>query len=215
LYIAVQILDMAIQAILTGDIVNSTQLTTRGEKKLLACLRQLLSPYQYEFYRGDSFQVYVKRAEEALPLALLCRTAAISIGSNGPAASDIRISIGIGDVKMPVTSLGTAKGEAFILSGRAFDAMASNSTRLAIAATEPLANEGLHITADYCNALFSTMTGKQAAVIFELLKGESQQAVATRLKKSKSTISQHVTAGRWLELERLLQHYKNIINLLP
>jgi len=205
---------MAIQAILTGDIVNSTQLTTRVEKKLLACLQQLLSPYQYEFYRGDSFQVYIKEAADALALALLCRTAAISIGSHGAVGSDVRLSIGIGDVKMPVTSLGTGKGEAFVLSGRAFDGLAASGATLAIASTSALAGEGLQVIADYCNAVFSTLTGKQAAVIFELLKGESQQAVAARLKKSKSTISQHVTAGRWPELEKLLLHYKNIINLL-
>ena len=62
------------------------------------------------------------------------------------------------------------------------------------------------------NAIFKDMTGKQAAVIFELLKGESQQGVAARFKKSKSTISQHVSAGRWYEIEKLLQQYQNIIH---
>jgi transcriptional regulator with XRE-family HTH domain len=56
------------------------------------------------------------------------------------------------------------------------------------------------------------MTSKQAAVIFELLKGESQQQVAAKMKKSKSTINQRVSAGRWPEIEKLLQQYENIIN---
>ena len=206
---------MAIRAVLTGDIVNSTQLGQAAEKRLLKKLRQLLAVYQFEFYRGDSFQVYIKDAGAALRTALLCRAIAINTAGNmGMISSDIRISIGIGMVKTPVTALGTAKGEAFILSGRAFDLLAKNDARLAIAGTNRLANEGLQVIADYINAIFKNMTGKQAGVIFELLKGESQKAAAVKLKKSKSTIHQHVSAGRWPEIEKLLEYYQNIINQL-
>ncbi|HTE13306.1 MAG TPA: hypothetical protein VK645_20145 [Chitinophagaceae bacterium] len=206
---------MAIQAVLTGDIVNSTRLGQAVEKKLLRGLQQLLAGHRFEFYRGDSFQVYVKNAGTALQTALLCRTAAISIAGNAATvSSDIRISIGIGKVKPPPTGLGAAKGEAFVLSGRAFDEIIKKDIRLAIASTNELANEGLQVIADYINSIFKMMTGKQAGVIFELLKGETQQAVAVKLKKSKSTINQHVNAGRWPEIEKLVEHYQNIINQL-
>jgi hypothetical protein len=58
------------------------------------------------------------------------------------------------------------------------------------------------------------MTGKQAIVIFELLQGQTQQQVAVKFKKSKSTINQHVNAGNWPAVEKLLQQYYNIINQL-
>ena len=206
---------MAIQAVLTGDIVNSTRLLPAGEKKLLKMLRQVLSPHPVEFYRGDSFQAYIKDAGSALQAALLCRTAAISIARDKTnVSSDVRVSIGIGKTKTPVTLLGAAKGEAFVLSGRAFDAMAQDGSRLAIVTAHTLANGGLQVIADYTNAIFKDMTAKQAGVIFELLKGQTQQAVALKLRKSKSTISQHVNAGRWPAIEKLLQQYENIINQL-
>ncbi|MEO6229507.1 MAG: hypothetical protein ABIP10_05225 [Ferruginibacter sp.] len=206
---------MAIRAVLTGDIVNSTRLSAAKEKKLLNILQRLLNPYQFEFYRGDSFQVYIKQPKEALQVALLCRSAAISITqSEQLIVSDVRLSIGIGEVNTRVVSLGAAKGEAFVLSGRAFDEIAKTDTRLAIAIRHPLANEGLQVIADYINAIFKVMTGKQAAVILELLKGLSQQEVADKLKKSKSTIHQHVNAGRWPEIEKLTKQYENIINQL-
>jgi len=206
---------MAIRAVLTGDIVNSTQLGQAAEKRLLKKLQQLLAAYQFEFYRGDSFQVYVKDAGAALRIALLCRTVAINTAGNlAMISSDIRVSIGIGMVKTPVTALGTAKGEAFVLSGRAFEVLTKNDARLAITSTNGLANEGLQVIADYINAIFKNMTGKQAGVIFELLKGESQKTAAAKLKKSKSTIHQHVSAGRWPEIEKLLEYYQNIINQL-
>lgn len=205
---------MAIQAVLTADIVNSTRLGYATERKLVKCLQQLLAAHRYEFYRGDSFQVYLKDAVAALQTALLCRTAAISIAGSASVAADIRMSIGTGKVRTPVTSLGTAKGEAFVLSGRAFDELTATGTRLVITSPNRLANEGFQVIADYLNAIFKDMTGKQAGVIFELLKGEAQQAVAAKLKKSKSTIHQHMSAGRWPEMEKLLRHYTNIINLI-
>jgi len=203
---------MAIQAVLTGDIVHSTRLSPAQEKRLLRQLRLVLAPHQFEFYRGDSFQVYIKDAGSGLETSLLCRTAAIGLAEDAaPFIPDVRISIGIARTPPPAGSLGAARGEAFVLSGRAFDEIAKTSTRLIISTANELAAEGLKVIADYANAIFREMTGKQANVIFELLQGKSQQAIATKLKKSKSTISQHVTAGRWEEINSLLHQYKNII----
>jgi hypothetical protein len=199
-------------AVLTGDIVNSTKLKAKTERKLLKVMGKLMEPYKYEFYRGDSFQVYVKDPEKSLRLALLCRTAAISISqTDDPTNSDIRISIGIGETTYPVRTLGAAKGEAFLLSGRAFDELEKTGERLSFSTTNPLANLALAVIADHINSIYKEMTGKQAEVIFELLKGQSQQEVAEILKKSKSTIHQHVISGRWNEIEKLLTQFENIL----
>ena len=77
-----------------------------------------------------------------------------------------------------------------------------------------MANEGLQVISDYINDIFKTMTGKQAQVIFELLKGKTQQEVAKKLKRTKSTINQHVSSGKWFQIEKLLTQYENIINQL-
>lgn len=206
---------MAIRAVLTGDIVNSTRIGKANERKLLKSLQQVLAAHLFEFYRGDSLQVYIKEPRQALQMALLCRTAGMSITQDKIVApSDVRVSIGIGQVNTSVKSLGNAKGEAFVLSGRAFDEELNTDTRLVISTANPMANAGLQVIADYINAIFKVMTSKQAVVIFELLKGETQQQVAGKLKKSKSTINQRVSAGRWPEIEKLLQQYENIINQL-
>lgn len=205
---------MALQAVLTGDIVNSTKLAPAKEAKLTTTLIDLFEKAgcKIEFYRGDSFQAYSKNPVTALRFALLSRSAAIRLFKEEKLVlCDVRISIGIGKVNMPVRSLKTAKGEAFVLSGRRFDELMKKQERLAILTTNSLANEGLQVIADYVNAIFDVMTGKQAEVIFELLQGETQKAVAKKFKKTKSTIHQRITAGRWPEIEKLLTQYENII----
>lgn len=93
--------------------------------------------------------------------------------------------------------------------------MSKSDIRIAIAIQNPLASEGMQIVTQYINAIFETMTAKQAEVIFELLKGEMQKSIARKLKKTKSTIHQRLTSGRWPELEKLLNGYENIVNLVP
>ena len=204
-----------IHAVLTGDIVNCTLLEPSQEKKLLKLLQHILSDHKQEFFRGDSFQAYIKESSQALKIALQCRTAAIGLQPDqSPAVSDVRISIGIGQVESPVRTLATAKGEAFLLSGRALDAMDKTEGRLIIIIENKLTNYAFSVMSDYINSIYKQMTPKQAEVIFELLKGYSQQHVAEKLNRSKSTISQHVTAGRWDEIENILKKYQEIVQLI-
>lgn len=202
-------------SVITGDIVNSTQLEASQEKKLLRLLQTIFSDHKHEFFRGDSFQAYVKDSTQSLRLALLCRTAAIGLlPEQSPPVSDVRLSIGIGSVESPIRSLATAKGEAFLLSGRALDAMEKTEGRLTIVTADKMAGHALSVMSDYINSIYRQMTPKQAEVIFELLKGFSQQHVAEKLNRSKSTISQHVTAGRWDEIENILNKFQHIVQLV-
>ena len=182
------------------------------KKRILKQLKIILLPYKNEFYRGDSFQAYIKDAGQALRIALLCRTAAMAIPADeNDIRSDIRISIGIGTARTPVNTLAAAKGDAFVLSGRAFDEITKTGKRLAIITNDSIANTAFEVIADYINSVFSNITDKQATVIFELLSGRTQKKVADKLDKSRSTISQHVTSSRFYEIERLLQQYENIV----
>ena len=204
-----------LRAIITGDIVNFTKLRPVLEKQLLKSLNSVLKPYPFEFYRGDSFQAYLKDPKVSLRIALLCRTHAIKLTKEKNKASyDVRLSIGIGTISEPVKKLASAKGEAFLFSGRAFDELREKDARLIITTGNSLINTGLEILADYINAIFSNMTAKQAEVISGLLTGLTQQEVAADQGKSKSTVSQLAASGRWEEIEKLLQHFENLINYL-
>ena len=211
----------AIAAVLTGDIVNSTKLLLTQEARLIKALGEVLGNFGgkrrlHEFYRGDSLQIYLDDPAEALRMALVCRALAIAVTGNEETevVSDIRISIGIGEVKLPIHQLGIAKGDAFIRSGRRFDELQQSEQRLAIGCGVPLADIGFQVMADYLDSIFKGMTAKQARVIQELLQGTTQQQLAVTLNKSKSTISQLANTGRWGEIEKLLLQYENLIKHL-
>ena len=201
-------------AVITADIVNSTRLKKAEEKMLISNLSSILKLYKFEFYRGDSFQAYIADPKQALKVVFQARAAAkrLSSGFSSPFA-DIRASIGIGNITTAVRDLKTAKGEAFLLSGRAFDEM-SKTERLKIQSTNDAINLGLKIIANYADSLFARLTSKQAAVVFELLMDHTQKEIAKRLKKSQPTINKHAQSARWVEINNLIEDYQLYINQL-
>ena len=205
---------MTLSAVITADIVNSTQLPKANYKKLLKNLELLFGEYQYEFFRGDSFQVFLKSPGEALAVLLKARTAAIRLSEN-TSSSDIRASIGIGTVKLPVKSIQTAIGDVFVLSGRAFDKL-EKQERLSMVSDErnKAVNIGLVVISQFIDYLFQRLTFKQAAVVYELLMNRTQTETALRLQKSQATINKHTQAAGWPELEKLLAEYKDLISLI-
>ena len=211
---------VATGAILTGDIVNSTQLSLEEGTKLITVIGLFLAHNQHEFYRGDSFQAYIKEPDEALRIALACRCVAIGITENRKedtaSIADVRLSIGIGEVPTPVGNLGVARGEAFLLSGRQFDLLQETERRLAIRCNDdkPMANVGFDVMADYLDSIFRKMTSTQANLVAALLQGLTQQQYALTYQKSKSTVSQLASAGRWLEIEKVLGQYEKLIKLI-
>ncbi|RYY99946.1 MAG: hypothetical protein EOO11_03335 [Chitinophagaceae bacterium] len=199
-------------AVLTADIVHSTRLRTEDLRALLATEAGLLAGTRFEFYRGDSFQAFLPDAGGALRLVLAVRTAARRLNQEyGEGLIDVRCALGLAPGDAAPERVRTASGPAFLLSGRSFDALAEGE-RLAIASELEEANLPLSLLARFTDHLLRQLTGRQAAVIFELLGNRSQQDVARVLGKSPATISQHAHAGAWPELERLLRDYNTLID---
>ncbi|RYY59962.1 MAG: hypothetical protein EOO05_11540 [Chitinophagaceae bacterium] len=198
---------MAISAVITADIVNSTLLDKTQEKKLYQQLQTAMEPNKWEFYRGDSFQVYLKEPADALQLLLKLRMEARQYGPG----FDIRASIGIGEVSGQVRKLGVAAGEAFILSGRGMDELGkTNDNRLLMRSADAALTATLDVTSLFVDYIFREMTGKQARVLSLLLDGTTQAAAAKKIRKSQSTVSKHVQSAGWAELSKLLAIYRQL-----
>lgn len=205
-----------IGAVITADIVASTSLSKVQLKSLMKNLASILVPYQHEFFRGDSFQVYVKSPHEALLLLLQMRVVAMKlVQDSSMPVTDVRACLGIGAVKAPVHSLKTASDEAFVISGRAFDKMTSGQ-RLVITGNEKnsMVNLGFKLVGDFVDYIFQRLTSKQAAVVFEMLMNRTQIEAARRLKKSQATVHKHAQSAGWPELEKLLAHYQTLLSLI-
>ena len=116
------------KAVITGDIINSTAIPIEQRPQLLQVLDRIVSDLKhlcsmkYEVFRGDSFQILIDQAEYALLVAVLVRAGLrMNTPKNSRLMWDARIAVGVGNVEFIADQIVTSDGEAFQLSGRAFD----------------------------------------------------------------------------------------------
>jgi hypothetical protein len=205
-----------LSTVITADIVNSEP---SWGKELGKRLEQTIYASQPAakvfFYRGDSFQSYLPDPFSTYRVALKLRTQAILFEKDRPEVkTDVRISIGIGTVELPVTQLATAEGEAFILSGRSFDELLTKEIRLHMQSSDARTNTTLQTISLFTDYLFQALTMKQAEVLEHLLNHRTQTEIAKMLRKSQSTVNRHVQSMGWKQMEGLINLYEQSIQLL-
>jgi hypothetical protein len=200
-------------AVITADIVNSSSMGKKSYDLIVSRLKKILSAEKVKshFYRGDSFQCYLADPYTAFRFALNLRTAAKVIVTDSGEETDLKISLGIGSIETPVIKINEAMGEAFIISGRELDNLEIEGRRFIITSE----NSGLNIAFDtisiFTDYLFKKLTLKQAEVLKYLLKNNTQQQIARKLKKTQSTVNRHVQALGWKEFEHLIENYNKCI----
>jgi hypothetical protein len=201
-----------IKAVIIADIVNSSLLGRGSLNALQKSLGKVFNAGEilFGFYRGDSFHALCD-APVALKTTCLLRTLAIQASKDsGEKGIDIRMAIGIGKIEAPIKNLATAKGEAFIMSGREMDGMEKEGPRLSIRCADVTADMGMAAIALFVDFILKKMTIKQSLVVHELLQGATQVETAKKLRKSQSTVSKHANAAGWNELARLLEIYEKL-----
>jgi hypothetical protein len=201
------------KAVITADIVNSSMLSKKAFTALLKSFERQFTGegLKFGFYRGDSFHALCG-VNAALRLVCLLRTAAIQYSTESTRI-DIRITIGIGTVEEPVKDLGTARGDAFTLSGREMDQLEKSGPRLSIRCKDAFTDTGFSAISLFMDYILNKMTVKQAEVVHILLHGLTQAKVAKKLGKTQSTVSKHASSANWNELVRLLEIYDDIADL--
>lgn len=180
-------------AVLTGDIVRSTDLSDSMYEDLLYTLHNQLTlicnyhpSNRFEVTRGDSFQVILHNPENSAKYALLIRTGLKSRNNS----FDCRISIGIGHNSAIRHSIGNSTGDAFTLSGRALDTMSSET--LKISTLNSKFNEHFSLLTKYIDQQILEMTKRQCAITYIVLKQTealTQGEIAQRLGANRVSIN--------------------------
>lgn len=186
-------------AVLTGDIVRSTDLSNAKYEDLLYTLYNQLTLVcefhplnKFEVTRGDSFQIILHDPENAAKYALLIRTSLKSRSDD----YDCRISIAIGYDAAIRYSIGKSTGDVFTLSGRALDAMSTET--LKISTQNDNFNENFGLLTKYLDQQVSDMTGRQCAIAYILLKTKTsltQGEIAEKLGASRVSINRSIKSA--------------------
>jgi len=122
-----------VYAVLTGDLVQSSRLTSAESRRAMKRLREVSEAFAHihpgavvgrlDTFRHDSWQWLLARPEVSVRAGLFAR-AALKMNSDAQTKYDTRVSIGIGAVEsVSGRRISDSRGPAFTRSGRELDAL--------------------------------------------------------------------------------------------
>jgi hypothetical protein len=206
------------KAVITGDIVNFTSLDASDREILVKDSKdflQTLNPQKggAEFFRGDSFQLLLNNIRDALYKSIQIRCwFKKGSWSNEADLLDARIAIGVGEISYFGESVLDSDGEAFHLSGRAFDKMETSLFKIVV--PDEKTNNQLDILAELLNVIIADWSKPQAEVVFMLIEEKTQQQIALELGVSQSAVNKRIKLSKWKEIERAINYISVLINEL-
>jgi len=201
--------------VVTGDITGFTKIPPAEREQLIHALPDLFQSWVEEseyarIFRGDSFQLLFKHPQEGLrrSLQLRCWFKKSSVTEN--IVLDARMAVGVGQISYYGETVLDSDGEAFHISGRAFDAMEEGEF-IKIVTADQLLNEQLNIICRLMDLIISSWTRTQAEVIFLALENKTQQQMADELNIAQSAINNRLKLAKWKEIERTIHYISGLL----
>ncbi|WP_342304909.1 SatD family protein [Methanolobus sp. ZRKC5] len=215
--------EKVLYAVITGDLVQSSQLEHETREEMIAYLRDSLMFIEdhlqlhdtiflpFDIFRGDSFQVVLSKPDRAL-LASVLLSQRLSLFNEGSKDFAARLSIGIGTIEYIPDSgnIGEADGVAFRLSGKALDTMKQKGQNLLVTTPNPALNLMFETQCSFFDLIAGRWTNIQKEIILEKLSGSTQEEIASRHGKSQSTISQSLKASGFDGVKKFLFNYEHL-----
>ncbi|HUH33910.1 MAG TPA: SatD family protein, partial [Daejeonella sp.] len=162
-----------------------------------------------QVFRGDSFQLLFKNPQDGLrrTLQLRCWFKKNTITDY---ILDARMAIGVGEISYYGDTVLDSDGEAFHISGRAFDAMEDGEFIKVVTADQAM-NEQLNVICRLMDVIISGWTPSQAEVIFLALENKTQQQMADQLNVGQSAINNRLKLAKWKEIERTIRYISALL----
>lgn len=201
-------------AVLTTDIVHSTQLNATNYAAVMTALEKLLKSHElkygckFEIFRGDSFQVLYPNIIDAMKSALSIRL----FMQSGIDCTAVKLtqSFAIGSIDKASTKLSNSLGEAFILSGRALDKASRGDLIVQITSTAGV--NDLTISTLFLHHLLDGLTEKQAEVLYYYIDFDfpEQQSIADYMNMTRQNITAHLKRSGAELVKAYLLGYRKI-----
>ena len=206
------------KGIITADVVGSTKMDIEVRNALPEILNDLadslreISPLHLEMYRGDSFQVVVDDYKKSPHVAVLIRIGLMRHSCMANVRKlDARVSVGIGNVSYMADTIGKSDGEAFVLSGRAFDRLGKK--RLVVITSDEKINDEFSVYESILDELMKDVSCARSRTIFEhLLNPElTMEKIGHSLGMSKQAVSQAYSVTKVAIIDLVLKRMEYVL----
>ncbi len=217
-----------IYAVLTGDLIKSSKLTSELSAMAMQWLRDAADKFkalhpesilgELDTFRHDSWQMLMAHSALSLRAAVYLR-ASLKLHSGGGAKFDSRISIGIGEVeKIAESRISDSRGPAFTISGKNLDMMDRVRMMYAMQSGDQFAFTMLGLVAvPLLDCVVTDWTPKEARAVYGSLEGLTQEMIAemsppnpqTGKPVTRQAIADSLDRGHWGVVESVLNTVEN------
>jgi len=221
---------MEFYAVITGDIINSSDLGAERRQKLLDSLKEAFQKITenvlnekenpFEIYRGDSFQAKIKNSQLAIFIGIIIRAkirslnyeiyraGRVSVGN----LNDARIAVGIGKIDFAASKTIESDGEAFKFSGELIEKMKREKRALMVRTPWLEVNSELEVECLLVDQIISDWSFSQAEVVYEILLGDKiQSSLAKKIGISQPAVSKRITSAKIEGINLFINRYKELI----
>jgi len=202
-------------SVITGDIVKSSKLSLENHKLLVKVMKNSSKDlskvfpdalkYEPELFRGDSWQLLIKKPELALSIALFYRAylkAKMQLSS-----IDARMAISIGTVDLIESSFGV--GNAYKISGKALDKKGKRKIRFV---SDIISNSDvINLIIQNTDYISSKWTSNQCRIVLLALKNMDQKSIASKLCITQQAVSKQMDSIGWIIVEDNIMFFKHVL----
>lgn len=213
----IKLFKIMIKGVITGDLVNSTNIATEWRQTVLDALNVCVTDFlpltliKLEMYRGDSFQIVVDKPDYTLTVAIALRAKLKATTPDKQQLWDARLSIGIGDISFESDNIVTSDGEAFRLSGRLFDNIGKK--RLSISTTWSDFDKDIELVTRFADDIITSWTAKQAKVVYQsILFPKLQKDLAEDLGMTRQNFNSHWSSAKGQLILDYMKYFKSLIS---
>jgi hypothetical protein len=210
-------------ATISADIVSSTSLSLESTIELKQKIGQLLKLLENKYtnfwgrqIKGDYIECFIPNVADSFRIALIIKSYIKSLSlpevklNKDFQTYGIRISIGIGAMRLIDRNEDILDGEAIYLSGRAIENMTLNKGTISISVNNFLLSSELNLIALLTDALVNNATKKQCEVLFYKLLAMKEEDIAKKLGISQPTVNSHSSSAKWYCIEEALKYFEQI-----
>ncbi|GGA73125.1 hypothetical protein GCM10011369_13560 [Neiella marina] len=200
-------------AVISGDVVNSTGLTSEQFELLLKRIKDIQqwiteenTSNAHSIDRGDEFQTLVHDVEHALRYTIIYRVGIKALGKE----FDSRISFAIAANADLRESISESMGDAFVLSGRGLQAM--KTSQLVFNSDRSELCEQFDLLFKYLDRQLTELTSRQCEVLIPMLRTSESLSVnelAAQLNVATATVSKSLKASGWQLMSELNWRFVN------